>query len=472
MKALIRGIYSTALTKLLLENNFEIVQPSLTIKERFKLPDNPETPDVKIKDRYDLQGMRALGISDSVNAIQHILHSKLEDVVTRKWTVSIDGVYKGKIVSSDESLVYIDLGNNVVGWLPKYEFSNNNEESIIVQVERRRIGAKHPLLTTNLKIIGEHAIPAQGSNGGVSLKIYDLNKRTELYSLGKTLASNNWGIIWRESAAKQPKETLEKEIVKLTQKTKVFEQKAEDVSTPSLLIEGAYFMDVEFPWFSKRTLDGLRATVTATLIGHHFYKSCGGIVSSALEMAERLLEERNNQNEVEKSFQSQISSLLPQKSSQVRVEHVKLSGIIFNLGEATIEGIDDEQIKYSRIIRHDGFYDGLGVKKEAGDIAISETKIGEWYIITKYFSKDGEWKGTYLNFNTPVEIYPRAIRYVDLEVDVCLCPDSPCKIVDMEKLEQAHSKGYISRKLLEIIKEKVKETSWRFEKSKHSGFNV
>jgi len=46
LKAKVRGIYTTALTKLLLENGFEIVQPSQAIKSRFGIPDNNEPPDI------------------------------------------------------------------------------------------------------------------------------------------------------------------------------------------------------------------------------------------------------------------------------------------------------------------------------------------------------------------------------------------------------------------------------------------
>jgi len=472
MKALIRGIYSTVLTKMLLDNGFNIAQPSLTIKKRFKLPDNSAAPDIKIKDRYDLQGVRVLGILDSVNTLQDILHSTLEDVITRKWIVSVDGIYKGELVESDENSVYVDLGNDIVGLLPKHELSNDKDKPLIVQVKRRKMGSKQPLLTTDLKIVGDYAILAQDSDVGVSLRIHDLNKRTELYALGKTLALNGWGIIWRESAANQPKEILEKEIAKLAEKVEILKENAKNADKPSLLVEGSYFMDVEFPWFSKKSLDRLRASVTATLDRHHFYKSCGGAVSSALEMAEKLLEEKNSYYEIENLFLNQVLPEFPEEGSRVYVEHVKLSGIVFHLGEAVIESIDDKQIKYSRTMRHDGFYDGLGSEKETGDLAVSETKIGEWHIVTKYSSKKGEWKGTYINFNTPVEVYPRALRYVDLEVDVCLCPDSTCKILDVEKLEQANAKGYISKKLFEMIKEKMKETSDKLTNSKHSEFNA
>ena len=184
-------------------------------------------------------------------------------------------------------------------------------------------------------------------------------------------------------------------------------------------------------------------------------------------MAEKLLEKGQDRNEVEESFKERVLYEFPEEGSLVDVEHVKLSGLVFRLGQATIESLDDKQIKYNRIMRSNGFYDGLGVKKEAGDKAVSETKIGEWSITTKYFSNSGEFKGTYINLNTPAEVYPKAIRYVDLEADICVHSDGTVKIVDMEKLEKALEKGFISRKLFEIVKEKVKETTGALKESKH-----
>jgi len=457
LKAKIRGIYTTALTHLLLNNGFEIVQPSLTTKKRFGLSDNMEIPDVKIKDRYDLQGVRILGTSDAVNILQSIIHSEFEDALTRKWHVSVDGIYKGKITHWDEENVYVDLGNDVVGLLPKPKFLIIKNMPLLVQVERKRIGAKQPILTTDLKIVGTYAILAQNSKIGVSLKIRDLTKRTELYALGKTLAPPNWGIIWRESSQNQPQEALEIEIKTLAEKVRTLNEKATHTEAPAILIEGLYFMDVEFPWISKSKMDSLRAFAAPTLEGHHFYKSCGGKISASLEMAEKLLEKGENKDEVAEAFMEQIQYEFPEKGSLVDIEHVKLSGMTFHLGQATIENIDDEEIKYNRTVQGNGFYDGLNVKKNPGDMVVSETKKGEWFIITKYFSSGGEWKGTYINLNTPVELYPKSIRYVDLEVDICISPDGVVKVLDMEKLEKALKKEIIPPKLYGKVKEKVEQ---------------
>ena len=331
------------------------------------------------------------------------------------------------------------------------------EKSLLVQVERKRMGFKHPILTTDLKIVGDYAILVKSLKGGVSFKIKDLSRRAELYALGKALAPEGWSIIWRESCANQSKEELEKEIRNLTEKAKVIAEKEKDEGSPRLLLGGSCFMDVEFPLHSKQSLDKLRASVAHTLSGHHFYKACGDEVSAALEMAENLLEEGHDRDETEKCFQEQVLCKFPSEGSTIDIEHVKPSGIVFNLGPAKIQTINDEFLEYNRTIRSEGVYDGLDVPKETGDKAISVTRIGEWNITTKYYSPNGELKGTYVNFNTPVEIYPWGLRYVDLEVDICILPDGTRKVLDMEKLEKAHAKGIISQKLFAKVKDILQE---------------
>ncbi|MEM2249683.1 MAG: DUF402 domain-containing protein [Candidatus Bathyarchaeia archaeon] len=459
MRAKVRGIYTTALTKLLLENGFQIVQPSQTIKARFGIPDNNEPPDLKIKDRHDFQGVVTLGTPEATKTFQKILHTTLEDAIIRKWDISVDGIYKGTIIGESNGAFQVKISEDVIGLLPKYEVpsgsQSQNKNDIIVQVARKRIGRKTPVLTTQLKIVGNYAILAQKSNGGVSLKIRDINKRAELYALGKKLAPEGWGIIWREPAAHTPKTFLENEVAKLCEKVKALNVAASSADAPALIVEGLHFMDVEFPSLSKAKLDALRASVSPTIEGHHFYKSCGGKVSASLEMAEKLLEKEQNKSEIKELFKEQVQTEFPEEGSAVDVEHVKLSGAVFHLGQATIEAINSQELKYSRIIRADGFYDGLGVAKEVGDKAVSQTKLGEWYIITNYFSKDGRWKGAYININTPVEIYPDAVRYIDLEVDVCIRPNGEIKVVDMEKLEKALGKGIVSEALFGKVKSTV-----------------
>jgi len=328
-KARIRGIYSTAMTKLLLDHNFTIVQPSGTIKERFRLEELDEPPDLDVCDRADLQGVQACGKTESVGTFKSILQSNLDDVVVREW--------------STEAL-YPPVG--------------------ALRAER-----------INLMNKGEPAI------------------------------------------------------------------------------------DAEFPALSKKKLDELRNTVAPTLDGHHYYKVCGERFSSALDMAEKMIEKGCSRVDVEYLFKQTIEANYPRVGSLIDIEHVKLDGQVFNLGKASVEAFDHNKsfIQLSRVFKTVGVYDGLKTRKSPDDYAVTEVKLGEWHFKTKYFSNKGRYKGAYINLNTPIELYPHGIRYVDLEVDVCVWPNGRVRVLDEKKLEDAATEGLINQKLVKMVKKKLLE---------------
>ena len=329
-KVKIRGIYATALTKLLidyknildnqtssklLDNRFALVQPSTTVREGLELKESDEFPDLEVYDRQDKQGVQASGTAEAVNAFTSILKSCLDDVVVRK---------------------------------------------------------------------GE---------------------------------------------------------------------------SPATLLEGSRYVDVEFPALSKEKLDEIRGSVTPTMDGHHYCKTCGVNISSALDMAEKLLETGGSREEVEKLLSQTIRAKYPIVGSLIEMEHVKLNGKVLNLGKAVIEAFDRPKslIRFRRVFKKKGVYDGLKTEKAPGDYAVTEAKIGEWHFKTRYYAKDGRYKGTYINLNTPIELYPHGIRYVDLEVDVCIWPNGRVKKLDEKKLKEATAEGIITPKLARILKEKVQE---------------
>lgn len=328
-KARVRGIYSTALTKLLLDHDFAIVQPSATIKERFRLEELDEPPDLDVYDRPDLQGVQACGKVESINAFKSILQSNLDDVVVREWHTAavypLAGVLRGKRIN--------------------------------------------------------------------------------------------------------------------------------------LVKEGESAIDVEFPALSKKKLDELRSAVAPTLDGHHYYKACGERVSSALDMAEKMLEKVCSRVDVKYLFKQTIEANYPRVGSLIDIEHVKLDGQVFNLGKASIEVFNHNKsfIQLSRVFKTAGVYDGLKTRKAPDDYAVTEVKLGECHYKTKYFSKNGRYKGAYINLNTPIELYPYGIRYVDLEVDVCVWPNGGVRVLDEKKLEDAATEGLITRKLVKSVKKKLRE---------------
>jgi Ribonuclease G/E len=468
-RARVRGIYSTALTKLLLENDFEIVQPSAKIKERFHLEENQETPDLTINDRRDRQGIYARGKAESVDIFCSILRSHLDDAVIRRWTFTIGGIYKGlvKHVDSATSVVLVDIGP-AIGRISLEEVADVKSKHVVVQA-RTGLGRRKPLLTTNITIPSKYAVLTFKHLVKVSKRLLDFKERSRLLQLGEKLVPPNWGILWRRTAANQTAEVLETEVSNLMKEGENVLKKAEQVEPPALLWEGSHLVNVEFPALSKAELDRMRGAVTPTMKKHHYYKACGGKVSSALEMAEKLLKKGYAYKDVEELLKQTVEKEYPTIGSLIEIEHVKLDGKVFHLGRALIQDIHHNSSTVSVRLRRNfmkkGVYDGLKTPKEPDDYAVTEVKIGEWHFKTQYFSKHGQLKGTYVNLNTPVELYPYGIRYVDLEVDVCIWPNGRVEKLDEEKLEKAMEEGLVSEKLVKIVKEKLAEIT----KNLHTG---
>ena len=77
----IRGIYTTALTKLLLNSGYTIVEPSPEIRQRFSLPPRDEAPELFIQDRPDHQGIEITGESDQLSLLIRLLQEMLLDSI-------------------------------------------------------------------------------------------------------------------------------------------------------------------------------------------------------------------------------------------------------------------------------------------------------------------------------------------------------------------------------------------------------
>ena len=449
----IRGVYATALTKLLLDAGFKIVQPSEKIRERFNLENNFEPMDLNVDDKNDKQGVIAVGNPDATMEFKKIITEELEDAIIRVYPISIHAIYKGKVLEAWlDGGGLIDLGSKI-GVLDKCESLNPEEKEVLVQVKETKFKGR-PILTKQISIAGDYAVLIPSDRIEVSKRIHG-EERERLVKLGEEIAPLELGlsIRWRTAAKNKPEEILREEIKRLTDEWVKIIKKFNSIKAPTLIKDGNIQVEVEFPYSSKIKLDEIRAKVTPTLRNHHYYRACGGIISDSLSMAEKLLEEGYPQEKVEKLFLDAISREYPMEGSKIMIHHTKLDGTHINLGYAVVESLDlnNGNIKLVREIKSSGIYDGLGIRKEAGDKAITETKIGALHTKTFYISRKGQFKGAYINLNTPVELYPNQIRYVDLEVDICILPNGDIKIVDEKKLKEAVEEGIVSSKLAEKV---------------------
>lgn len=207
-------------------------------------------------------------------------------------------------------------------------------------------------------------------------------------------------------------------------------------------------VDVEFPRPSKRALDRIRAQQVPTLAGHHQLRL---IDSARLDEAEKeLAAHREEGGTIARELRQELVYAALTPGRELRIEHVKPDGRVLLLSEGEI--IHFEEQNRSLVMKRSRFkgrsvYDGLQAPKEEGDYAMTEVSEGGWTLKHSYFSRDGVFKGDYLNINTPVELYPDRIRYIDLEVDMVRWPDGRTVVIDETSLQRAVNSGYVTRQL-------------------------
>ena len=176
--------------------------------------------------------------------------------------------------------------------------------------------------------------------------------------------------------------------------------------------------------------------------GHHRVKAGSASASAAVDFAEALCDPDPNEPDAAFPFTVVRESFGPAEGDALRIEHGKPDGRLITLGEGTVTEVDaDGGVTVEREMSPGGSYDGLGGRREAGDVAVTSLSEGRWWYPTTYRAADGTVKGTYVNVCTPVEVFPDAARYVDLHVDVVKHPDGTVERVDDDVLDASVSRG-------------------------------
>ena len=204
-----------------------------------------------------------------------------------------------------------------------------------------------------------------------------------------------------------------------------------------------------------------RAKIKPTLTRHHFYKSAG--YASLVDLAEMIIEDRPEERRyVTSKLEKVVSRDLPRVDDSINIEHVKLDGrnIVLTRGrvvETTSKGfIIRRQFRHTnrKLKMNQDTYENVDVVSSEGDYALTQVVPGALTLVTNYYSRLGHLKGTYVNVNTGVEVYPSngnspgRIRYVDLEIDVVKAPitENP-RIIDQHLLKRAVQRGFITQEM-------------------------
>jgi hypothetical protein len=191
-------------------------------------------------------------------------------------------------------------------------------------------------------------------------------------------------------------------------------------------------------------LDAIRAQVWPTLPGHHQLKI---VAQEAVDRAEsELADGRGSAEALAAELQERFITNALRPGRQVAIEHVKPDGRELKL-PGRIASLEAGRLRLTRGFRQGGAYDSLNAPKRGDDYGEVEQLAGSWVSRRRYLRASGALIGELYNIQTPTELYPRGVRYLDLEVDVACWPDNRVEIVDRDDLNQAVRAGFIHPKL-------------------------
>jgi len=401
----IRGIYSTAISKILHDNGIEVVNPSDLVRERMKI-ENKGKVDTLIYDKEDLDGIIIHGRESE--KVLEVLKKELGTLFVKK--LETGDIYRGiiKRVDMKDKEIIVDLGGRE-GLLSLRDYWGYLKEGqpVLVQVKGRN--KDFFLLSSHLRLFGENMVLIKDGFTKPSKHIKDREEMERLLELSKEAKLKGWGILWKALAEGKSDEELLKEMRDLMEEEKKIKEEFEKGKEPELLKKGFCIYFVDFPLEVKERLDEIRAKVSPTIKGHHLLKS-GGYMMLA-DFADKLVGEVKPEKLVE-------------GIKQVFDQNVK-EGNFFKIirkkvgGEMTVwKGKIAEKGKSLKVVRRlrPGKYNDVDI--DQGDYEIITLKEREEHVVHEYFNQKGELKARFYSVNTPVELFPRFARYIYLGVDV------------------------------------------------------
>ena len=446
----VRGIYSTALTRVLLTSGYDVVQASPPIRRRFDESFDDTDHDVDVETTNDRQGVGVGGESAVVADVVETLRVGTDTLAWESQTPR-GAVFDARVVETLGGGAVCDLGEGE-GYLPYHVTDAHVEEGdelrVQVRADRPPWSGDRAELGTTLETDAGLATLVAGKRG-VTVDTRDDAAGRELAGMTDLLGvdvPDGWGIRWRHAATDADMGTLRTALTDAVDRaTALASVRDEPIEAPSRRLRPASTSWVWFGRESRFALDDYRREVATTMPGHHRTKAGAEAASAGVDFAEALCVP-----EGEFPFDVVTRQFGPVEGDTVSIGHGKPDGRLITLGRGeVVEHGPDGTLAGRREMGGSGTYDALGVDQEPGDVALTKFREGRWWYPTVYRSHEGEVKGTYVNVCTPVECFPDVVRYVDLHVDVVKHADGAVERVDDDELDDAVEAGELSEALAE-----------------------
>ncbi len=434
MKVKIRGIYSTAISKLLLDEGIEVTQAADAIKEALKIQDESK-PDVVIEDTETKEGIYLYG-NDIENVIK-ILKKKIKMSVFYKEEVG--KIYCGIIKNTDQKAksIVISLPDDEEGILDLQNFWGYVKPGSKILVQSKGTYDGKIMLSTQLRIFGDNIIIIKNGFTKMSKGIHSNEGKTKLYDIAKGLNLKDWGILWVQGAEDKDEEILKKELETLQNKESEINEKFNGCTEPSTLYEGMNKYFVLFNEEDKGELDRIRKEVMPTIINHHKLKSAGYTILT--DFAENMLDKYSDEEIV-----SRINQVLlrygPIKDKLYRLAFTRLNGTSFRVDGIVSEmNIENEEVKMLSI----------RTRSDWGDRTYTIYKDKEYVEVLK----DGEKERMLV---LKPEIFPKFAKIVTFDI-TAKKENNEVIVQNIERLEKLNKKDEISEELKKRMEEVTEE---------------
>ena len=505
LRVQIRGIYTTALTELLHDGGFtsdgskggegderdvsehspEVVLASPPIRERFEASFAVDVADATVRTTDDRQGVGVAGTPDAVGTLCDRLGAVALDAFVWEDPAPKGAVFRGVVTETLGSGAVVELGSvpprgtdrasgrsprAVEGFLPYDRVDGYVDEGDRYRLQVARPAPpwsdSRPSLATDLRVPGglvelrrrggagdaDDSDDTDGSDdekgaGSTNRPASSPGETARLADLLPVDPPEGWIPRWSRAADDASLETMTAALERAGERAEALMRGIATFESdePGLMVAPQAGAWVWFGRESRFALDDLRRRVTTTMPGHHRTKAGSEAASAAVDFAETLCEPAG-----EFPFDVVARQFGPQEGDRIAIDHGKPDGRRIVLGRGEVTELDPAgAVTVEREMSGGGTYDALGVDRVAGDVATTTFTEGRWWYPTVYRSADGERRGTYVNVCTPVEIFPEAVRYVDLHVDVVKGPDGEVRRVDDDELDAAVEAGRVSSALAE-----------------------
>ncbi|PSP75579.1 RNA-binding protein [Halobacteriales archaeon QS_1_68_20] len=448
MNVRVRGIYATALTRRFLAADHAVVQASGPIDRRFDASFPVAPADVAAETTDDRQGVGLVGTEDAVETATGLLADVAVDAIPVPDPTPLGAVFDSTVTETLGRGAVVDLGERDA-YLPYSKVDDHVEVGDVVRVQVREPAPpwadQRPVVGTT-RHAGRGLATLRAALDGTRVNADDEAAR-ELAGMTDLLdveTPPGWGIEWSRTAVDADLDALEEALQRAVDRATDLIGLPDERDPPGRLVAPTATAWCWFGRESRFALDETRAEVTTTMPGHHRIKAGSEHASAGVDFVEAACDDLDGKF----PFETVVDQFGPREGDRVALQHGKPDGSLIVLGRGEVTDVDPSgQVTVRRTASGRGTYDALGTPREPGDVAITRLKEGRWWYATAYRGEDGEKKGTYVNVCTPVEVFPGAVRYVDLYVDVVQYPDGTVERVDDDELDEAVEAGHVAEDL-------------------------